>query len=453
MKILISLSIILLISMWANESAAQTNNEECTKFLQKLPAHYKRGFMSVPENWLQPNGRKIKVFYYTNWTPGKIPAAYFYGGPLGVDHSTYTKFDKTQKFQRLEAISKQLNIAFIYIDQRGTGCSDPVPQAADFESNRRASFYSTDHIVRDAEALRISLVGEKTRWKVVGQSWGGQIANRYVMDFPKSIISAHNYAGGFVSNFVEFMYHRMLKQQQVAVVFMQRYPASIGWFKKIKAAVQPDDCLETSNKSKVCGHVLLDAYYDYFLGWPPDWPLLMQELPHVLTANGRLDLPRIQKVVDYTFDFFFSSKVFPVTAVWRQEANSVHPSSSVAYDCSVAYEVLRKQGIDRNQFLVDHCRVVMTGYNRAVNQKLSQISPMVPVRKRQTLNDFINALRANPHLNYYVYSGGIDYYDTQTLTYQKISKERQVKYTHFPNEGHYGYYTEPKFWSDLVLDK
>lgn len=453
MKFLFRLSAILTFILSASDSVAQTINQECSEFLAKLPAHYKRGFLSVPENWLDPAGRKIEVFYYTNWSAGKTPAVYFYGGPLGVDHYTYTQFDREQSFQELETGSNHVNIGFIYIDQRGTGCSDPVPQASDFDSNLRASYYSTDHIVRDAEAIRSILVGANARWKVVGQSWGGQIANRYLMNYPDSIISIHNYAGGFTDNFVEFMYRRMKQQQQVGEVFMKRYPASVAWFKKIKAAVQSDDCLVTTDKSKVCGPVLLDAYYDYFLGAPQDWPLLMRELPNVLLPNGRLDLPRIQMRAGYTFDFFFSSKVFPVTAAWRQEAKLADPSGSVAFDCEVASKLLRKQGVDVDNFLVDHCRVVRTGYNASVNKKLLRVSPRVPIRRTQTLNSFIYALRKTPRLNYYVYSGGLDYYDTQSATYQKISQERQVKYTHFPDEGHYGYYTQPKFWSDLGIDK
>ncbi|HPT57850.1 MAG TPA: alpha/beta fold hydrolase, partial [Casimicrobium sp.] len=66
----------------------------------------------------------------------------------------------------------------LLLDQRGTGLSSPItaqtmrhfasPQAqADYVSHFRA-----DNIVRDAEAIRKQLIGDK-QWSILGQSFGG----------------------------------------------------------------------------------------------------------------------------------------------------------------------------------------------------------------------------------------------------------------------------------------
>lgn len=426
---------------------------ECQRFLNELPATYKRGWIQVPENWKNPNSRRIKVFYYTNYEGNKTPAAYFYGGPLGVDHYSWTQFQKHRyAYRQFDRVSRGINVSFVYIDQRGTGCSDAVPIGADVSTSQRTSFYSTDQIVYDAEYIRMQLFGSHARWKVVGQSWGGEIINRYLLMYPNSIISVHNYAGGFVQHFTEFMYNRMAQQQRVTEAFMQRYPSARASFANLKKAIRPDDCIEAVNKNQVCGPVLIDALVDFYLGEVALWPNFNQDLPKYILSNGRVDVATIKKNSGYVFDYFFSANILSSSIVWKQESPTAHRNGNLAIDCMAAYELLRKNGVDPAQMYTDHCRIVTLAYNKTISDILQKVMPAIPVRRVQTTHDVLAALRNHPRINYYLYSGGLDFYDVQTPIYKKIQSEKQIKYTHFANNGHFGYYDEIKFWQDLVKD-
>ena len=80
----------------------------------------------------------------------------------------------------------------VLLDQRGTGLSTPItaqslrglasPQAqADYLKHFR-----TDNIVRDAEAIRQLLIGDQP-WSILGQSYGGFCALRYLSAAPAGL--------------------------------------------------------------------------------------------------------------------------------------------------------------------------------------------------------------------------------------------------------------------------
>ena len=84
----------------------------------------------------------------------------------------------------------------LLLDQRGTGRSTPVCyqtltgfstpiKQAEYLKNFRA-----DSIVRDAELIRHELIGEKKRWSVLGQSYGGFCVTHYLSAAPKGLSEA-----------------------------------------------------------------------------------------------------------------------------------------------------------------------------------------------------------------------------------------------------------------------
>lgn len=78
----------------------------------------------------------------------------------------------------------------LMLDQRGTGRSSPVGAGAlaglpPAQQAARLTHFRADAIVRDAEALREHLGGE--RWSVLGQSFGGFTALAYLSQAPEGL--------------------------------------------------------------------------------------------------------------------------------------------------------------------------------------------------------------------------------------------------------------------------
>ena len=80
----------------------------------------------------------------------------------------------------------------LLLDQRGTGRSIPATAQtlAGFPSAQAQADYlmhlRADNIVRDAEAIRQQLIGE-TPWSILGQSFGGFCAMRYLSAAPEGL--------------------------------------------------------------------------------------------------------------------------------------------------------------------------------------------------------------------------------------------------------------------------
>jgi pimeloyl-ACP methyl ester carboxylesterase len=80
----------------------------------------------------------------------------------------------------------------LFLDQRGTGRSTPATAQtlAGFASAQAQADYlmhfRADNIVRDAEAIRRQLIGDAT-WSILGQSFGGFCAMRYLSAAPEGL--------------------------------------------------------------------------------------------------------------------------------------------------------------------------------------------------------------------------------------------------------------------------
>ena len=434
----------LCLAMGLGVEAYALDRAECDAFVKSLPADYSAGWVQVPENWSDPEGPKIEVFYYTNRRPEQTPVVFFCGGPLGWEHHSYLEFGPQ---------AEKRGLGFIYIDQRGTGCSTQVTPVTDGPTAVKNSWYTTDQIVQDAEFIRTRLLGPEQKWKVFGQSFGGTITNRYILMKPESILSAHNYAGGFVDDMTSFMTERMLSQQRVAGEFFAQYPGLRPLLAKVRAATTEEDCIFSSDKHRVCGQVLVDSYLETQLGSLRRWKKLTEELPRLLREDGRLNTELLQKNVGWLFDFFFSSSWTNSQLAWFQETRSANPWFDLYEDCDLAYRNIAERGVERSELLTDHCRIVQTAMTPESRAFMRAIMPLVPVRGRQTTESFLAALHSTPSLRYYVYSGGLDFHDVSRSTYRRIANEAQIFYTDFAKNDHFGYFDEVQFWDELARDR
>jgi len=147
----------------------------------------------VPLNYAQPNGENISVFAREVVSLEKekhdLPwLVFFQGGPgFGAPRPE----DKSSWLKR--ALQEY---RVLLLDQRGTGRSTPINyqtlarfvtprEQADYLKNFRA-----DSIIRDAELIRRKLIGEKNRWSVLGQSYGGFCITHYLSVAPDGLKEA-----------------------------------------------------------------------------------------------------------------------------------------------------------------------------------------------------------------------------------------------------------------------
>lgn len=148
---------------------------------------------TVPLNYARPNGETISVFAREVVAAEKekqdLPwLVFFQGGPgFGAPRPE-------EKSGWLKRALQEYRV--LLLDQRGTGRSTPInhqtlarfatpEEQADYLKNFRA-----DSIVRDAEFIRRQLIGEKNRWSVLGQSYGGFCVTHYLSAAPEGLKEA-----------------------------------------------------------------------------------------------------------------------------------------------------------------------------------------------------------------------------------------------------------------------
>ncbi len=143
----------------------------------------------LPVDYARPRAEKISVFAREVIAPGKENAqqpylVFFQGGPgSGSPRPSGNSGWIKRALQ---------DFRVLLLDQRGTGLSSPItaqtmqafasPQAqANYIQHFRA-----DNIVRDAESIRKTLIGD-ARWSILGQSFGGFCAMNYLSTAPQGL--------------------------------------------------------------------------------------------------------------------------------------------------------------------------------------------------------------------------------------------------------------------------
>ena len=122
---------------------------------------YEEGFLDV--------GDGNTVYWKAFGNPDGKPAVVLHGGPgAGSPRGTQKSFDP--EVYRV-----------VLFDQRGCGRSTPHAS----EPSTDMGVNTTDHLLRDVEALREHLGVE--RWLVFGGSWGSTLALAYAQRFPERV--------------------------------------------------------------------------------------------------------------------------------------------------------------------------------------------------------------------------------------------------------------------------
>jgi hypothetical protein len=277
----IQVSLIHGTSIFRAGAETEAEPDPCKAFQESLPENFTRGFLTVPENWDQPKGRQIKVFYYGNLTskPGAgAPVIFYNGGPGSDSHGSY---------ESLHESAKNHGLSFIYLDQRGTGCSDPYPIKANHETAQRLTRYGTRSIVLDSEALRRHLFPSGEKWKIFGQSYGGAIVHRYTGLAPEGVVAAYAHGFSVMKDPMEWLKLRLLSQKRVLADYLKVYPDDLEIIKKLREAIPAEKCF-TDGDLSVCGNSVIDAA-TILLGFKTSWETLNGFLSAMITPDGQVD--------------------------------------------------------------------------------------------------------------------------------------------------------------------
>jgi len=135
----------------------------------------------------------------------------------------------------------------LLLDQRGTGLSTPITAQAlkGLDPKAQAAYFRhfrTDNIVRDAEFIRRSLIGDK-RWTILGQSYGGFCALRYLSASPEGLEAAL-ITGGIPSltatadQVYRATYPRVIEKNRR---YYERYPADVVRVRDIARHLMAND--------------------------------------------------------------------------------------------------------------------------------------------------------------------------------------------------------------------
>ncbi|XP_006461414.1 hypothetical protein AGABI2DRAFT_185664 [Agaricus bisporus var. bisporus H97] len=158
-------------------------------------------FFEVPLDYSNPTGEKIVVFARqeipiqkakTPEDQAKLPfVVYLQGGPGGEVPLQRNSGFAAELFQE--------GYQVLWLDQRGTGLSTPLTPdtlPSHIKSDEQIAAYlkhfRQDNIVRDCEAIRKLLLGDKEnpedrKWTLLGQSFGGFCAITYLSFFSEGI--------------------------------------------------------------------------------------------------------------------------------------------------------------------------------------------------------------------------------------------------------------------------
>lgn len=416
----------------------------CEKFRGKLPQDITQGFIEVPEDPAKPEGIKIKVFYYGSIRPNSTPVVFFNGGPAGDSHSSFNSIGDAQK-----TFDPDKKLSFIFIDQRGTGCSDFYPQGRTAETLERLSHYGTRGIVADAEAVRKTLFGEKA-WRIFGQSYGAFVNHRYVTIAPEGVLSSHSHANTINSDGYQRLKERIASQIRVSDIYFRQFPTDRLILQKLQSELTPEKCYR-SGKQRVCGIDVISYFTGQFLGFSYKWIKLHQWLNLIATPDG-IDEAGMQRFLA-TFVFLplnpLESKGTAKRVIGWVDRNI---EATNFENCSKIMADLANDGMNLpSPYFTECAKALQMG---AISSNDDTQDPVLSLpQDKLTIEDLATSLRSHPNLYFYLYSGQLDpFVPVKNFAEELavIGTFSNVHYTNFEGTGHDGFSQEPLVWKNLL---
>ena len=417
---------------------------ECFQFIKSLPPEYTWSTLVVPEDASNPTGPQTRVFYYSRPAEGHpfnfgTPLIYFNGGPGMHSHTSSAMLDKIVEYRK---------IPLIFLDQRGTGCSQKLPA-----EDTRKLHYRSRGIVQDAEAIRKRLLGPDRKWRIFGQSFGGLVVHRYLEIAPEGVDAAISHGMSVMKDSTTAFYNRismqawllkcyfvlypqdeellagikrsLLKNKEVSLVFSQQ---DIRAYKAMGISIQD---LKIPSDLAV---ELLNAYY-IALSFYNHWPLLHEELVQLSTSEGALTFK------NYPLLFSFFSSDLESASVLAEHMADV--DLLVTCDAILANNrELFKDSLNECNFYFAkmHFLLLLAPHFESQLSASSQ-TPVDPI----SLERIAEQLKLHPTLQFHLYSSLFDGLVPHTTFDEeaKILGDR-IHYVRLHGSGHEGYITEPE---------
>lgn len=437
-------------------AAISGKGETCDQFIAKLPPNYFYDWVTVPENYLDPaNSAKIRVFYYGPRGTFDSHVVFFNGGPGYDSHYNYRNFDKSFADFGLPANK----VGFIYIDQRGTGCSANYPEITQDSDLLKDRFYGSTGIVYDAEAVRTKLYGN-AKWKVFGQSYGAFIVHRYVTLFPDSVSDAYAHANTLTSDPVERLAGRMYSQYDVTQKYLTQFPDDLLRLTTLRTYLitQPKLCLSNPTGVRFCG-TRISSLLISRLGFSDKWPKVHSRLANLVTATSISDATVDPKALQTFVDIYSEpAQAMPASFDAAMEVIGFYDRNTLGLTtdaCTAAMARVESEfHVKASDFLVSECSGALQ-YHSSPKRQLEIEAYLqtnaVPATDHLELPKFIEGLRRLGLGHFYLYSGERDMFvPKENFTEELAATQGLLTYQHFPNSGHEGFFTELAVLKDLL---
>jgi pimeloyl-ACP methyl ester carboxylesterase len=416
--------------------------QECQHFKDSLPKEIKTGYVSVPENWDDPaHSSKIQVFYYGHLSddPANPPIVFFNGGPAADSHGSFDYLKKN-------IASSKLN--FVFVDQRGNGCSDPYPQGVSEESLKRIENYGTRAIVKDSEAIRKDVFKDH-KWRAFGQSHGSHIVHRYIEVAPQGLEAAyaHGSAINKTNKVKDVMLQRLRSQKKVTDSFFDSYPEDRASWQKIRSNIPRTLCFE-DGQTRICGSAVLDSAF-IMLTDKNSWKILHEWIEGFSQLESSVDPDSkfVQALKVFVTVLFFRvySTESSFAAVVLSNLEKVEDDSSED-SCETAIKTLETEGQNPENWEINECRMFAFTQRKwnAIRFKISKPDPIQLAAVHKSLLDF-------PNLQFFLYAGRNDIIASPESYEEELALlAGRVLYREFPDSGHEGFGTEKDVWFDLA---
>jgi pimeloyl-ACP methyl ester carboxylesterase len=398
------------------------------------------GTLTVPEDWNHPQGAKIKIFYQARNLKKIIqmanPILYLNGGPGYGATALPDYFKKYVPFSH--------DIPFIFMDQRGTGCSTPFPEVPiTRDGATRLALYGTRNIVRDAEALRVHLIGNQ-KWSVFGQSFGSAIAHRYIAIAPEGLKAVYAHGFALMENGIEWVKARMAAQNRVSQEYLKQYPDDESTLLKLKAKIPADFCTGNLN-FQTCGPDVLDRLAYNFISSPSSWKKLHQSITELDTDNSQKFLEKIRTHFPAVTSDLSITELMVATIPGRELPGGLLNT----WSCKRAIQELQAEGKNPLNAFFNECREALATtatYDEWIEEFVEQ--------DYVSLNTVVANLRSHPNLQFHLYSSELDTFAAKegyAETVARLNLSLNFHFTHFATSGH-NWLGEKKIWDDLRKD-